>query len=190
MMLRLTSLPGLSDGKGNFTYVTGLAVLLFQILRISNLLDAYFRGDCNPDLLIAESRAASPLLFSNGDGTFQFPVAVQLPSLNCEVNYAAAADLNGDGHTDVVVAYPGDATCGGSGSTPSGYFVALGKGDGTFSAASFTAYGAELYSVTIADMSRTRTGLLLDDVPANLFATSASIFFPEVAMARSRKEVP
>ena len=76
-----------------------------------------------------------------------------MPSLDCELNYAATGDLNGDGHVDIVVTYAGDAACGGSDGTASGYFVALGKGDGTFGTPVFTASGNELYSATIADMN-------------------------------------
>jgi hypothetical protein len=103
---------------------------------------------------------------SNGDGTFQTPVPLALPTLNCELTYAAAGDLNGDGKIDVVAAYGGDISCGSSGSNPSGYFVALGNGDGTFQTPVFTAQGNELYSATLADINMDgNLDLILDDTP-------------------------
>lgn len=162
-------LAGISDGKGNFNYTPALPSSAVPDIAFLQPVQADFNGDGKQDLLIAGGRGDLYVALSKGDGTFLAPKALALPSINCELSYAATADLNGDGHTDVVVAYPGDTACGGSGSTPSGFFVALGKGDGTFSTATFTGYGSELYSVTIADMNSDGIpDLLLDDVPTNV----------------------
>ena len=48
----------------------------------------------------------------------------------------------------------------------SGYYVALGKGDGTFQTPKFAPYGNELYSATLADVNGDgNLDLILDDAP-------------------------
>jgi Bacterial Ig-like domain (group 3)/FG-GAP-like repeat len=157
---------GISDGKGNFTYTTALSAAAAPTLDYIQPVTADFNGDGKVDLLFAGYDNSLSVALSNGDGTFQAPVALALPTLDCVLSYAATGDLNGDGHTDIVVTYPGDNSCGGSDGTPSGYFVALGNGDGTFATPVFTAYGAELYSATLADMHMNgNLDLILDDAP-------------------------
>src|SRR5580704_494633 len=66
---------GLSDGKGNFTYVTGLAASAVPNLAYLEPVNADFNGDGKQDLLIAGVKGSLSLALSNGDGTFQSPVA-------------------------------------------------------------------------------------------------------------------
>jgi hypothetical protein len=162
------------DGKGNLTYVVGLSSAAVPNLGYIEPVQADFNGDGKQDLLIAGTDGSLSVALSNGDGTFQTPVSVGLPALDCEVSYAATGDVNGDGKIDVVVAYVGDSACGGSGGTSSGYFVALGNGDGTFQTPVFTAYGTELYAVTLADMNLDgNLDLILDDAPFQVGGTFA-----------------
>lgn len=146
---------GISNKKGGFTYATALSSKAVPALDYIQPVTADFNGDGKQDLLIVGGKRGNTLAvsLSKGDGTFQSPVALALPSLDCTLNYAAAGDLNGDGNLDIVVTYPGDSACGGKGSEPSGYFVALGKGNGTFAKPEFTASGSELYAATLADMN-------------------------------------
>jgi len=68
---------------------------------------------------------------------------------------------------------------------------ALGKGDGTFLTPTFTAYGSELYAVTLADMNRDgNLDLLLDDAPFQSQAPSPSICCPALATEPSLLEPP
>ena len=79
-----------------------------------------FNEDHKPDLVVSTIDGGSQVtlvLLGNGDGTF----AVQPPILNSNgFESAAVADINGDGHQDLVIGYNG------------GVAISLGKGDGTF----------------------------------------------------------
>lgn len=173
---------GLSDGNGGFKYVTALSASAVPTLGYLQPVSADFNGDGKQDMLFVDGASGNglALALSNGDGTFQTPVQLTLPSLDCYLNYAATGDLNGDGKTDIVVAYPGDASCGGSDGTPSGYFVALGNGDGTFATPVFTASGNALYSVAIADFNQDgNLDLVLNDEPFDGSEASPWTCFPE-----------
>lgn len=168
-----------SDGKGNLTYKVGLAASAVPAIGYIQPVQADFNNDGKQDLLIANTDGTLSVALSNGDGTFQQPVALALPAMDCEVAYAAAGDLNKDGNTDLVITYYGDAVCGGTGSVGSGYYVALGKGDGTFQTPVFTAYGTELYSATLADVNGDGVlDLVLDDTPFILSGTFAVDVLP------------
>jgi hypothetical protein len=170
---------GLGNGTGSFSWTVGLSSTADPTLGYLEPVQADFNGDGKQDLLIAGTDGSLAVALSNGDGSFQTPVALNLPVLSCPLDYAATGDLNGDGKVDVVVAYGGDFSCFGSGSTASGYFVALGNGDGTFGTPAFTAQGSELYSVTLADINMDgNIDLILDDAPFIAGGTFAVYMLP------------
>jgi hypothetical protein len=116
-----------------------------------------FNGDGKPDLVVSLTTVGTPgtygagVALSNGDGTFQTPVPIQLPvSLTDGIQYNAFAvgDVNGDGKLDLVFTYTGYFTVPQS-TGPNGYFVALGNGDGTFHEATFVPFGATPYYVLL-----------------------------------------
>ncbi len=105
--------------------------------------------DGDPDVLVAHRCDADPcgggllgVLLGNGDGSFQPPLTLT----GLSAHSLATADLNRDGHADVVLG--------------SGYFTAgvlLGNGDGTFAPiASYDAGGFGQPSVAVADVDRDR----------------------------------
>jgi hypothetical protein len=162
---------GLSDGKGNFSYVPSLAAGLPADFNFVEPVQADFNGDGLQDLLMAGASGELWVSLSNGDGTFGTPVAINLPTLTCSLSYGTAGDLNGDGKQDIVVAYGGDSVCGGV-TTVSGYFVIAGKGDGTFKTPVFFPSGVQLYSATLADMNLDgNLDLILDDAPTSSSGT-------------------
>ncbi|MGA2005922.1 MAG: Ig-like domain repeat protein, partial [Terriglobales bacterium] len=115
-------------------------------------------GDGHPDLLVANMCAGSSncangtisVLLGNGDGTFQ--VAVPYNSGGEYAYSIAVADVNGDGHPDLLVANECQtyASCGNGG----GVSVLLGNGDGTFQVpVSYNSGGYEAYSIAVADVN-------------------------------------
>lgn len=117
-----------------------------------------FNGDGKPDLVVSLTTVGTPntygagVALSNGDGTFQTPVPIQLPvSLANGIYYSAFAvgDVNGDGKLDLVFTYQGDSQGFSTKGTPGGYLVALGNGDGTFHEATFAPFGATPFYVLL-----------------------------------------
>ncbi len=107
----------LNEGSGNFKGP------IITNVQISNGLGAMAVGDFNedgkPDLVVATIAGpqASIVMLGNGDGTFR-----QLDPIpnSFGFNQAAVADLNHDGHLDLVFGANGEI------------FYTLGNGDGTF----------------------------------------------------------
>ena len=156
---------GVSDGKGNFNYVSSLPGGVPANFNFIEPIKADFNGDGKEDLLIAGLTGQLWVALGKGDGTFLKPTAITLPTLACPLQYGAAGDVNADGNVDIVIAYPGDVPCAGSGYA-SGYFVIPGNGDGTFQKSTFYPAGSQLYSATLADVNGDGTlDLFLDDLP-------------------------
>ena len=112
-------------------------------------------GDGQPDLLVANQCTSDctggtvDVLLGNGDGTFQ--AAVSYNSGGAYTYSIASADLNGDGHPDLLVANE----CASGGNCANGSVgVLLGNGDGTFQAVvSYNSGGEDAFSVAVADVN-------------------------------------
>jgi hypothetical protein len=117
-------------GKGNGTFKSPQAVTLDFSPQIVATAD--FNNDGKADL-VAGGGGSLIVLLGNGDGTFQ---TGQAYTLAADLFRPAIGDLNGDGNPDLVI--PGFTDAG-----PTGLFVLLGNGDGTFQ-------GPMLYPGTLA----------------------------------------
>ena len=174
-------LTGISDGKGNFNYIAAFPADqgVFSNDTFIQPVSADFNGDGKQDIILSGPHGALSVALSNGDGTFQTPVAIPLGALDCPVTYAAVGDLANSGKQSLVVPYPGDAACTGPDGAGSGYFVIPGNGDGTFGAPQFQPFGNELYSVVLANINGGGImGLVLNDAPFDSQANFGVYYLP------------
>ena len=157
---------GVNDGKGNFSSVQALAGGVPSDLEFIQAFHADFNGDGLEDIAYSNTTGDVLVALAKGDGTFGTPKSIGLGAEVCPEYYGAAGDINGDGKVDLVIPYGGDIACGQLSGGASGYWVVLGNGDGTFGKPVFTAFGSELYSVTLADINGDGAlDLLINDVP-------------------------
>jgi hypothetical protein len=157
------SVVGVLLGKGDGTFKSARTYKTGG-WQATGLVAADVNGDGKPDLVVANGcttgsiegcgsdiRGVVGVLLGNGDGTFQ-----DAQTFDTDGEYAmsvAAADVNGDGKLDLVVAN----------SCAAGYFskcyksgvgVLMGNGDGTFQpATSYLSGGYEVTSIAVADLS-------------------------------------
>ncbi len=137
-------------GKGNGKFATPVTYSSNGRTLIPFVADV--NGDGNPDILVANGGGGEGLgvLLANGDGTFQ-PV-VTYNSGEKYVDSIAVADIDGDGHPDVILATcaSGQYVC----QVTAAVTVLLGKGDGTFQAqSSYSSGGENSLAVATGDLN-------------------------------------
>ena len=129
----------LGNGDGTFQAASNIS-LSGRFVAIGD-----FNADGIPDLAVASANSVF-ILLGNGDGSFQSPM--QFDTGN-RPGFIAVGDFNGDSILDLAVTNQGEPS-NGQGSSVS---VLLGKGDGTFSAATNYAVGTGPTSVAIGDFN-------------------------------------
>ena len=161
-------ITGINDGQGHFTYKTfgtPPSTNGFQIVQIAGVGD--FNGDGRPDLLLSgyllgdydngQTVFSYAVALSKGDGSFTDPIPVPKGTTNFLASgyeTALVGDINHDGALDIVVVYRGDHYLGSTAvHTPSGVFVALGNGDGTFQTPSYYNIGSDATNGALADFN-------------------------------------
>jgi hypothetical protein len=138
-------------GNGDGTFVPSSAAFANTAdTTTSALAAADFNADGNLDLAIANSTYGSAFVaLGYGEGAFN---AASNLSTTGFLNGLAVGDFNGDGKLDVIVAGGNSGTAGLGGA---GLAVALGKGNGTFTAANGSpiSLGQNLSAIVVADFN-------------------------------------
>jgi uncharacterized protein (TIGR03437 family) len=161
-------------GNGDGTFQTPSSLPFTGIMALS-VVAGDFNGDGKADLVAAAyDITGAPWLevaLGNGDGTFKTPVLSQLPATSGTV--LLAADVNGDGKLDIVVAgsclYLNLTGTGGSESN-AGVTVLLGDGKGNFTIGFDTTEPNYVSDATLAGVLETGR---LDLVEATISFSSA-----------------
>jgi hypothetical protein len=150
----------ISDGKGNFKEVTALSAATINTLSPTTA-GGSFSFEVSPTVVDLNGDGRADIIFSNGpgiytalanaDGSFQAPALVPGLALSCFPSLGDAGNVDGTGHTSLVLAYGGDSLCGGSGSVPSGVIILLNDGHANFTASIFPV-GVALYQARLVDL--------------------------------------
>ena len=102
-------------------------------------------GDNIADFVVANSAANTVSIFI-GQGNNQFTPGATYP-VGIDPEFVALADINNDGHLDIVV------VCKGNSATPGSVAILLGNGDGTFTPAASLAPGQAPIAAVVADFN-------------------------------------
>src|SRR5262249_28208701 len=131
----------MNRGDGSFAQ----AVVYSAGQRPGDVVIADFNGDGKPDLATVNVPffggvpSDISLFPGNGDGTFGAATSIPVPGRSERIG---AADLNGDGHPDLVT----------TDETNNTVTVSLGRGDGTFQAADSLPAGTGAFGFRITDL--------------------------------------
>lgn len=164
----------LGNGDGTFQAAVRLIVPPARAIPSPNSISVGdVNGDGKPDLIaISSSSSFAGVQFGNGDGTFQLPVTVIIPS---KANVAIVGDFDGDGRTDLAV--PGNANVNAQlsvllgGAIPD-FAIAIKPGTSLTQGQ----VGA-VYTVTVSnagDIASSVGVTVVDSLPAGLTATAIS----------------
>jgi hypothetical protein len=137
-------------GKGDGTFQSPILVSVPDACNY-NVVVGRLRGANAPQDLILVDESVTPgirVVLGNGDGTFQSPTFVSLPSTPTA---AAVGDFNGDGKLDVAVSlFGGNGQTGGN---LQSLAILIGNGDGTFQAPVVYQSLENAYGISVGDFN-------------------------------------
>lgn len=144
--------PGANEASG-YTFSTLLPAGHFQAIRGSFVEPLTFANPAGgTNVLIVSVSGITLQTVTNGvAGPANWLLTPGFVS--CPFGLGDAGDINGDGVNDIVIAYPGDASCGATVQVGSGYYTFLGNADGSFQQPTFTAYGSSLFQARLIDFN-------------------------------------
>jgi hypothetical protein len=137
-------------GKGDGTFQSPILVSVPDACNY-NVVVGRLRGANAPQDLILVDESVTPgirVVLGNGDGTFQSPTFVALPSTPTA---AAVGDFNGDGKLDIAVSlFGGNGQTGGN---LQSLAILIGHGDGTFEAPVLYQSLENAYGISVGDFN-------------------------------------
>jgi hypothetical protein len=161
-----TSQVGVAFGNGDGTFAaTNDYPLPSGATSLNNLITADVNGDGYPDVVatgVTSSGSALYVFLNDGAGALK---AGQLVDTGTDEYQIVAADLNGDGKLDLVVADAG-ANFGEEGADVKVY---LGNGDGTFQSPTTFQPNAQVLSIAVGDLNK-------DGVPDLVISDSGQFY--------------
>ena len=122
-------------GNGDGSFTAGVTVAK----DVARILTGDFNNDSITDVCSQDASGAALIMLGNGDGTFRKQGTYAMN----ETRGREAADVNGDGNIDIVLA----------GFTDFSVHVLLGNGDGSFKAQSCYSLGHRVHDVTCVDVN-------------------------------------
>ncbi|MGA9632451.1 MAG: FG-GAP-like repeat-containing protein, partial [Candidatus Acidiferrales bacterium] len=164
----ISILLGAADGDGTFQPKTDIPTGRAPVSVVSANFHDLNGVSGAVDLAVANQADNTISIFQgNGDGTFKAPTLIALPA-GFEPTSLAVADLNGDGHQDLVVADQGNNS----------FSVLLGNGDGTFQTRKDYATGTAPVFVALGDFNEDGA---LDIATANNTANTVSVYYNQIS---------